>query len=80
MYNLIMQEFEKDAEISCRVADNIKKLRKQKGWSQVYLADLIVRSRSHINRIETGKDTTGLHTLVRIAKIFDITLDELVYG
>ena len=34
---------------------NIKKLRKQKGWSQKDLAEKIGMTRENLNRIETGK-------------------------
>jgi transcriptional regulator with XRE-family HTH domain len=72
-----MQEFEDDIEIARRIARNIKKIRQKRGYSQVYLADLTVRSREHISRIETGKETIGLYTLIRIANVFEVTLDEL---
>ncbi|MDR1169138.1 MAG: helix-turn-helix domain-containing protein [Heliobacteriaceae bacterium] len=72
-----MQEFEDNSEIAGRIAENIKKLRKEKGYSQVYLADLIVRSREHISRLETGRETIGLYTFIRLAEVFGVSLDEL---
>ncbi len=58
--------------------DNIKRLRKQKGWSQTELAEQIGSHLSHVNRIETGKYKPSVDVLVKLADVFDISLDALV--
>ncbi len=58
--------------------DNIKRLRKQKGWSQTELAEKIGSHLSHVNRIETGKYKPSVDVLVKIADVFDASLDALV--
>lgn len=58
--------------------DNIKRLRKQKGWSQTELAEKIGSHLSHVNRIETGKYKPSVDVLVKIADVFDASLDTLV--
>jgi len=58
--------------------DNIKQLRKKKGWSQTELAEKISSHLSHVNRIETGKYKPSVDVLVRLADVFDVSLDALV--
>lgn len=57
--------------------DNIKRLRKQKGWSQTELAEQIGSHPSHVNRIETGKYKPSVDVLVKLADVFDVSLDAL---
>lgn len=59
------------------LAKNIKALRKQHKYSQEYLAELIDRTREHINRLETGKETIGFPTFIRLAQVFKVSLDDL---
>ncbi len=58
--------------------DNIKRLRKQKGWSQTELAEKIGSHLSHVNRIETGKYKPSVDVLIKLADVFDVSLDALV--
>jgi transcriptional regulator with XRE-family HTH domain len=58
--------------------DNIKRLRKQKGWSQTELAEKIGSHLSHINRIETDKYKPSVDVLVKMADVFDVSIDTLV--
>lgn len=60
------------------IADNLKKLRKKKGWSQSELADRIGSHLSHINRIETGKYNPSLDVVQKLAKALDVSIDYLV--
>lgn len=59
------------------LAKNIRMLRKKNKYSQEYLAELVDRTREHINRLETGKETIGFTTFVKLAEIFEVSLDEL---
>ena len=69
-----MQDVEKYNKL---LANNIRRLRKEKHFSQEYLAELVDRSREHINRIETCKETIGFPTFIRLAQVFEVSLDEL---
>ena len=60
------------------LAVNIKRLRKKKGWSQSELAEKIEFSLSHITRIETGKYNPSLSVAMKLAEVFDVSLDQLV--
>ncbi len=60
-----------------RLAENIRKLRIENKYSQEYLAELIDITREHINRLESGKETIGFPTFIKLAEIFGVSLDEL---
>ena len=60
-----------------KVAQNIRDLRKKRGYSQEYLSALIDRTREHVNRLETGKETIGFTTFIKLAEVFKVSLDEL---
>jgi len=60
------------------LADNLKRLRKKRGWSQTQLAEQIGSHLSHINRIETGKYNPSLDVVQKLAAVFDVTIDYLV--
>ena len=73
-YNQNMQDTRNYNEI---VAKNIRLLRKKNGYSQEYLAELVDRTREHINRLETGKETIEFTTFIKLAEVFGVSLDEL---
>ena len=60
------------------LAENIRRVRKKKGWSQKELGEMIGSHLSHINRIETGKYKPSLDVLKKIADALEVTLDYLV--
>lgn len=60
------------------LANNIKRLRKNTGWSQSQLAEQIGAHLSHINRIETGKYNPSLDVVQKLAQTFNVTIDYLV--
>ncbi|UCF90510.1 MAG: helix-turn-helix transcriptional regulator [Desulfobacterales bacterium] len=60
------------------MADNLKRLRKKRAWSQTQLADQIGSHLSHINRIETGKYNPSLDAVQKPAAVLDVTIDYLV--
>jgi transcriptional regulator with XRE-family HTH domain len=62
------------------LGSNIKKIRKEKGWSQRDLANKIDSDASYINRLETGKLNPSISAMERIANAMDCTLDQLVKG
>ena len=60
------------------LAENIRKIRKKKGWSQKELGEMIGSHLSHVNRIETGKYKPSLDVLKKIADALEVSLDFLV--
>lgn len=56
------------------------RLRKSYGYSQEELAYKLDVSRQSVSKWESGQSIPDLERLIEIAKIFDITLDELVHG
>jgi len=58
--------------------ENIKRLRKERGWSQTKLAEKVGCHLSNITRIETGKYIPALETVTKIATILDVPIDYLV--
>ena len=60
------------------LAQNVKRLRKKREWTQAELAEKIGAHLSHINRIETGKYIPSLETIIEIAKALEVPIDHLV--
>lgn len=60
------------------LAERLKQLRTQAGWSQAELAEKIESDGRQVSRYEKGKITPSLEALVRIAETFNITIDYLV--
>jgi len=57
---------------------NVRKIRKQKGFSQEMLADLSKLHRTYIAGIETGERNVSLKSIEKIAKALDIKPFELL--
>ncbi len=62
------------------IGENIKKLRKMRGFSQETLADMAGINRKAIHFYETGKRQVPSQYLSRIAAVLDVTVDELFSG
>lgn len=58
---------------------NIAKLRKARGWTQEALAQKIGYQRPHIARWETEKSRPSFNALRKLAMLFEISIDELVF-
>lgn len=58
----------------------IKKLRKQKGYTQRSFADEIGISPRTYSGIESGAHSTSIETLVEISKVLGISLDYIILG
>ncbi|VTS12246.1 helix-turn-helix domain-containing protein [Streptococcus pseudoporcinus] len=61
-------------------AKQLKKYRLEKNYSQDTLADQLFISRQAISKWENGDSTPDLENLIKLAEIFDVTLDQLVRG
>lgn len=69
-----MQDFK---SYNLKIRNRIRRFRLQRGISQEKLAELIDTSREHINRMEKGKDNISLAFFIRLAEVFEVSLDEL---
>lgn len=63
--------------MSNTVGNNIRKLRKKHGMSQKDLAAQLNIRRQTVSAYEREVSIPDIYTLIRVADIFDITLDEL---
>ena len=57
---------------------NLKKIRKEKGISQLKLAMDLNMSQNTISRYETGDREPGINELIKIADYFNISIDYLL--
>jgi transcriptional regulator with XRE-family HTH domain len=65
-------------DICIRLGRKLRKLRKQKGWTQAYMAEHTGIGRAHISNLETGKKEAGLRALEILADSFGMTLPQLL--
>ena len=62
------------------LGENIYKLRTEKNWSQTDLADALEVSRQSVSKWENNTATPDLERLIKMKELFEISLDELVFG
>lgn len=55
----------------------IKQLRKDKGWTQEYLSELVGLNTKSILRIENGKTFPSIENLEKIAQVFKVEISDL---
>ena len=67
-------------DIKNTVAKQIVSLRTKNGMTQLELAEKLHYSDKAVSKWERGESVPELATLVAIAELFDVTLDELVRG
>ena len=67
-------------ELLEKVGENIKKIRKRKGLSQVDLVDKIQGEfdTTNVSRIESGRTNPTLFTFYRIASALEVPISELL--
>ena len=61
-----------------KIADNIRFFRKTNNLTQEELSKQLGGSKNLVSNYENGISPPDIYTLVKLADIFDITLDELV--
>ena len=57
--------------------NRLKGLRAERDWSQADLADKLEVSRQSVNAIETGKYDPSLPLAFRIARLFDLPIEQI---
>lgn len=60
-----------------KFSEKLQKLRKEKGYSQEQLADLLEVSRQSVSKWESGTTYPEMDKLLMLCKIFNVTLDDL---
>ena len=60
--------------------EKLQELRKQKGFTQEELADLLFVSRTAVSKWESGRGYPNIDSLKAISKLFSVTIDELLSG
>ena len=66
-----------EKELRTVLAENIKKFRNKRGWSQLLLSEKIEISANYLSAVETGKGWVTPLTLVKLANVLDIEVFEL---
>ena len=56
----------------------IKELRKQRGYTQDYLAEKLKIEPRQLSKLETGKHYPSFETIIALLETFDITFEELI--
>ena len=57
--------------------NKLRVLRAEKNWSQADLAQQLGVSRQSVNAIETGKFDPSLPLAFRLARLFDMTIEQI---
>ncbi|MCA3721685.1 helix-turn-helix transcriptional regulator [Phenylobacterium sp.] len=57
--------------------NRLRLLRAERGWSQAELAGRLDVSRQAVNAIETGKHDPSLSLAFRIARLFDLSVEQV---
>lgn len=62
------------------IGANIRRARERAGWSQQQMADVLLYSRSHINRVEQGSTDLSVADLEMLSIRFAVSLRYLIEG
>ena len=66
-----------EQELRAVLAENIKKYRNRRGWSQLFLSEKLDISANFLSEIETGKGWVSPLTLTKLANALEIEVYEL---
>lgn len=62
------------------IGRQVRRLRRQRGWSQAKLAERADLSDTYISHIERATKQVSLNALLRLAAALEVTLDQLLSG
>ncbi|MFH1381544.1 MAG: helix-turn-helix transcriptional regulator [Chloroflexota bacterium] len=68
----------KDKQRLLKIGDNIRTIRKQRGYSQEEFADIAGFSRSYYTEIETGKRNISVLNLIKIVEALKVDPDDIL--
>ena len=68
----------KDGQLLLKLGDNIRQVRKKKGYSQEEFAYIAGFSRSYYTEIETGKRNISVLNLIKIIKALNVDPNEII--
>ena len=68
----------KDKQYLLKIGDNIRAMRKKRGYSQEEFADIVGFSRSYYTEIETGKRNISVLNLIKIIEALKINPNEII--
>lgn len=68
------QEIEQELRVILDLADDILRLRMEKGWSQAELAERAGTKQANISRLESGLSNPSINFLQKIAKALDTSI------
>lgn len=68
----------KDKQLLLEIGDNIRKVRKERGYSQEEFADIAGFSRSYYTEIETGKRNISILNLIKIIEALHVNPNEII--
>lgn len=68
----------KDNQLLLKIGANIRRVRKERGYSQEEFADIAGFSRSYYTEIETGKRNISVLNLIKIIKALKADPNEII--
>ena len=67
-------------KIKMELNEKLQQLRKQKGWTQEEVAEMLYVSRTAISKWESGRGYPSIESLKVISKLFKVSIDDLLSG
>ena len=67
-------------DIRVKLGNRVREMRRERGWTQVELAEMLGIDRSYLSEIESGKKDPSLRVLKTIANGFKLTLSQFLKG
>ena len=63
-----------------RFGEKLMRLRRHRGWTLAVLASRLgYKSRSYLSEVESGEKTPSLVLVIKTARVFGVTTDELLF-
>ena len=72
--NAKYQKVEKELKTLLDLADDVLRLRMEKGWSQAQLAERVGTKQANISRLESGLSNPSINFLQKVAKALDTSI------
>lgn len=75
-----MRPMEKRDEALAAFGRNVAKFRTERGFSQDKLAEEATLDRTYLSGIERGVRNPGIKVVIRLARVLNVSMDELCVG